>query len=333
VKSSSLRRRPTRGASGIAATAARSKWQDLPTEAINPASLSMDKASTADLVELMINEDRKVITAVHRERDHIALGIELVTEALGRGGRIIFVGAGTCGRLGVLEAAEMQPTFSTPARLVHALMAGGRSAFFQSKEGAEESFEEGARAVTRLRPSRKDVLIGVSASGMTQFVRGALTRARRAGVKIIFVTCWPGTELSTFVDVIIAPAVGPEVIAGSTRLKAGTATKMVLNMLTTISMVHIGKTYGNLMVDVQAGSEKARDRARRIITIVTGLDYHEAGRLLREAHWNVKAAIIVKKTGDTYAKALARLRKAGDSVRVAIGEDLEPRLREALKTR
>ena len=242
----------------------------------------------------------------------------------------MFVGAGTSGRLGVLEAAEMLPTFGTPPRLVQAVMAGGRDAFFKPREGVEDNFEEGGRAVSRLRLTSKDVLIGVSASGMTQFVRGALTRARRVGVKIIFVTCWPGTELQTFVDVIIAPAVGPEVIAGSTRLKAGSATKMVLNMLTTISMVHIGKTYGNLMVDMQTGSEQRRDRARSIITMVTGIDYDAAGALLRRARWNVKAAIVMNKTGDTHAKALTRLKRAGDSVRNAIGEDVEPRLRERL---
>ena len=308
----------------------RSKWQSLPTEAINPNTLSMDQASTEEIIDLMLQEDRKTITAVQREKERIAIGAELITQSFRTGGRLVFVGAGTSGRLGVLEAAEMLPTFGTPPRLVQAVMAGGRDAFFSPREGAEDNFEEGGRAVGRLRLTSKDVLIGVSASGMTQFVRGALTRARRAGVKIIFVTCWPGTELQTFVDVIIAPAVGPEVIAGSTRLKAGSATKMVLNMLTTISMVHIGKTYGNLMVDMQTGSEQHRDRARSIITMVTGLDFDAAGVLLRRARWNVKAAIVMEKTGDTYAKALTRLKRAGDSVRTAIGEDIEPRLRERL---
>jgi N-acetylmuramic acid 6-phosphate etherase len=166
---------------------------------------------------------------------------------------------------------------------------------------------------------------------MTQFVRGGLTRARRAGSKIIFVTCDPRTELQTFVDLTIAPAVGPEVIAGSTRLKAGTATKMVLNMLTTASMIRIGKTYGNLMVDVQMGSEKLKDRARRIITIVTGLEYEQADRLLRKAHWNVKAAIVMEKGGLTYPRAIARLKAAHDFVRDAIHEDVEPRLRQLLE--
>src|SRR6185369_9564700 len=157
------------------------------------------------------------------------------------------------------------------------------------------------------------------------------TRARRAGARIIFVTCDPGTELQTFVDLTIAPGVGAEVIAGSTRLKAGTATKLVLNMLTTGAMVLIGKTYGNLMVDVQAGSEKLKDRARRIVNIVTGLDYEEADRLLAKAKWDVKVAIVMQKTGLAVAKAQARLRKAHDSMREAIGEDIEPRLRGMLQ--
>jgi N-acetylmuramic acid 6-phosphate etherase len=166
---------------------------------------------------------------------------------------------------------------------------------------------------------------------MTPFVRGALTRARRTGSKIIFVTCDPRTELQMFVDLTIAPAVGPEVIAGSTRLKAATATKLVLNMLTTGAMIRIGKTYGNLMVDVQTGSEKLRDRARRIIAIVTGLEYDDADLLLRRAHWNVKAAIVMQKSGLSYPKALTQLRRARDVVREAIGEDAEPRLRALLR--
>ncbi|MGC4082065.1 MAG: N-acetylmuramic acid 6-phosphate etherase [Vicinamibacterales bacterium] len=251
----------------------RSKWQSLPTEAINPATLAIDKLSSADIVEGMLNEDRKMLAAVHREKERIAVGVDIITQALRKNGRIIFVGAGTSGRLGILESAEMPPTFGTSTDFVLAIMAGGKNAILRTKEGVEDNYEEGARSMMRLKPTKKDVVIGVSASGMTQFVRGALTRARRVNAKIIFVTCDPRTELQTFVDLTIAPAVGPEVIAGSTRLKAGTATKIVLNMLTTGAMVRTGKTYGNLMVDVQIGSEKLRDRARRIITIVTGLEY------------------------------------------------------------
>ena len=305
----------------------RSKWQALPTEAINPATLGIDKLPAADIVELMLAEDRKMTAAVQRERERIALGAEIIAEGLRQGGRIIFVGAGTSGRLGVLESAEMPPTFGTDPALVQAVIAGGRGATFRAKEGVEDNYEEGARAVTRLRPGRKDVVVGVSASGMTPFVRGALTRARKAGSKVLFVTCDPKTELQTFVDLTIALAVGPEVIAGSTRLKAGTATKMALNMLTTTAMIRIGKTYGNLMVDVRTGSEKLKDRARRIVNMVTGLEYDDADKLLAKARWNVKAAVVMQKTGSPYLKAMSRLRKANGLMRDAIGEDIEPRLK------
>jgi N-acetylmuramic acid 6-phosphate etherase len=309
----------------------RSKWQSLPTEQINPSTLAIDKLDPADIVEGMLNEDRKMLAAVQREKERIAVGVEIITQSLRKGGRIVFVGAGTSGRLGVLESAEMPPTFGTSPDLVHAIMAGGQSAVLRAREGVEDNYEEGARQINRIRPTKKDVVIGVSASGMTQFVRGALTRARRAGSKIIFVTCDPRTELQTFVDLTIAPAVGPEVIAGSTRLKAGTATKIVLNMLTTASMIRIGKTYGNLMVDVQMGSEKLKDRARRIVSIVTGISYEDADKLLRKAHWNVKAAIVMQKTGLSYVHSLSRLRRAHDFVKDAIGEDVEDRLKQLLK--
>src|SRR4026207_1247316 len=309
----------------------RSKWQSLPTEASNPATLGIDKLSADDIVELMLSKDRKMLGAVQREHERIAVGVEMAATALRKEGRIIFVGAGTSGRLGVLESAEMPPTFSTEPELVQAIMAGGRDAIFSAKEGVEDNYEEGARSIMRLRPATRDIVVGVPASGMTQFVRGALTRARRAGARIIFVTCDPHTELQTFVDLTISPAVGAEVIAGSTRLKAGTATKMVLNMLTTGAMIRIGKTYGNLMVDVQTGSEKLKDRARRIVNIVTGLEYDEADKLLKRAHWNVKAAIVMQKTSLPYPKALSRLRKAHDSMREALGEDIEPRLRGMLQ--
>ena len=309
----------------------RSKWQGLPTEAINPVSLGIDKLPASGIVDLMLAEDRKVLAAVQRERDRIALGADMLAKALRKGGRIVFVGAGTSGRLGVLESAEMPPTFGTSSSLVQAIMAGGKGAIVKATEGSEDDYEEGARQVQRLQPTRTDVVVGVSASGMTPFVRGALTRARQAGARVVFITCDPRTELQTFVDLTIAPAVGPEIIAGSTRLKAGTATKLVLNMLTTAAMILIGKTYGNLMVDVQTNSEKLRDRARRIPQIVTGVDSDEADRLLKKAQLNVKAAIVMQKTGLSYSKALARLRKAKDIVRDAIGEDIEPRLRKLIE--
>jgi len=300
-----------------------SKWQYLPTEAINSASMALDRMPVLEIVDLVLAEDKKVVAAVHKERERIAHGIDIITAALKKGGRLVLVGAGTSGRLGVLEAAEMPPTFSTRPEMVQAIMAGGQEAMFRAREGVEDNFEEGGRSIARLRIGKRDVVIGVSASGITQFVRGALTVARKKGARIIFVTCWPGTELQNFVDLIIAPSVGPEVIAGSTRLKAGTATKMVLNMLTTVSMVRIGKTYGNLMVDVKTGSEKLKDRAQRIVSMVTGADPDEAKALLLRAKWNVKIAIVMKKAGLTAPQASARLRRAHDSIREALGEDID----------
>jgi N-acetylmuramic acid 6-phosphate etherase len=307
-----------------------SKWQDLPTEAINPSTLAIDRMPVSEIVDLICAEDRRVVSAVHRERERIAHGIDIIVGALRKGGRLVLVGAGTSGRLGIVEAAEMPPTFGTSPTLVQAIMAGGQDAVFRAREGVEDNFEEGGRSLARLKVNKRDVIIGVSASGITQFVRGALTAAHTKRARVIFVTCWPGTELQSYVDLVIAPSVGPEIIAGSTRLKAGTATKMVLNMLTTISMIRLGKTYGNLMVDVQTGSDKLRDRALRIVAIVTGLEPEEAGTLLERARWDVKAAIVMKKAGVTYAQAQRKLKAADDSIREALGEDLEPTLRQLL---
>lgn len=300
-----------------------SKWQYLPTEAINAASMTIDKMPILDIVDLMLAEDKKVVAAVQKERERIAHGIEIISSALKKGGRLLLIGAGTSGRLGVLEAAEMPPTFSTKPEMVQGLMAGGQEAVFRAREGVEDNYEEGGRSLSRLRVSKKDVVVGVSASGITQFVRGGLTVARKKGARIIFVTCWPGTELQNYVDLIIAPSVGPEVIAGSTRLKAGTATKLVLNMLTTASMIRIGKTYGNLMVDVKTGSDKLKDRAQRIVSMITGVDPDEAKGLLVKAKWNVKVAIVMKKANLTLTQATARLRKSNDSIREALGEDID----------
>jgi N-acetylmuramic acid 6-phosphate etherase len=307
-----------------------SKWQQLPTEAINPASLNIDKLAPADIIDVMLAEDRKMLAAVTRERERIALAVDIITQALRKGGRLVFIGAGTSGRLGVLEAAEMPNTFGTAPGLVQGIIAGGKAAVLLAREGVEDRYDEGARTVSRLRPGRRDAFVGVSASGITPFVRGGLSAARKAGARIIFVTCDPAADLQTFVDLTIALGVGPEVIAGSTRLKAASATKLVLNMLTTASMIRTGKTYGNLMVDVQPTSEKLKDRARRILTMATGVDYEAAGKLLKRARSNVKAAIVMHKTGLPYAKALSRLRGASGQVREAVGEDIEPRLRELL---
>ena len=307
-----------------------SKWQQLPTEAINPASLAIDKLASPEIIDVMLGEDRRMLAAVAHERERIALAVDIITQGLRKGGRLVFVGAGTSGRLGILEAAEIPPTFGARPDLVQAVMAGGKTAMTVAREGVEDRYDEGARTVARMRPTKRDVFVGVSASGITPYVRGGLSAARKAGARIVFVTCDPAADLQTFVDLTIALGVGPEVIAGCTQLKAGSATKLVLNMLTTASMIRVGKTWGNLMVDVQPTSEKLKDRARRILMIATGVDHDSAGKLLRRAHANLKVAIVMQKTGLPYPKAVSRLRRAGGFVREAVGEDIEPRLRELL---
>jgi N-acetylmuramic acid 6-phosphate etherase len=295
-----------------------SKWQRLPTEAVHPATRRIDTLSSVAIVKRMGQEDRRVVTAVGREQARIASGADLIARALGAGGRVVFVGAGTSGRLGVLEAAEIPPTFGTRPTVVRALLAGGRGAVFRAREGAEDDRGAGARRLTDLRVSARDVVVGVSASGITPFVHGALAAARRRHATTLIVTCAPRAVPRGLADLVIAPVVGPEVIAGSTRLKAGTATKMVLNMLTTTAMILAGKTYGNLMVDVRAGSAKLRDRARRIVASVTGLAPPEAGALVGRARGNVKAAIVMQVAGVSYPEAIRQLRAAEGRVGRAI---------------
>jgi len=262
----------------------------------------------------------------------IGRAAELVAGKLAAGGRLVYVGGGTSGRLGTLDAVECVPTFGIPPSRVVPIIAGGPSALTRSVEGAEDSARDAEQRLRRVAVGPTDAVCCIAASGVTPFVLAALEYARFRRAATIFVTCGRVPERAEpLADVVIALDTGPEVIAGSTRLKAGTATKIVLNMLTTAAMIRIGKTYGNLMVDVQMGSEKLKDRARRIISIVTGLDYDAADALLRKAHWNVKAAIVMQKGGLTYTKSLSRLRHAHDVVRDAIGEDVEARLRELLK--
>jgi N-acetylmuramic acid 6-phosphate etherase len=299
----------------------RSKWQRLRTEARNPKTRDIDTLPIGGIVQLMTRDVRHAFEAVQRAKRAIGRGVQLLVDALESDGRIVLVGAGTSGRLGVLEAAEMPPTFGVEPRTVVAIMAGGRGAVHRAKEGVEDDRAAGDRALGRLRPGKRDVVIGVSASGVTPFVRGALLRARRAGAHAIGITCSQGSDMRTLVDVLVRLNVGPEVITGSTRLKAGTATKVALNLLTTSAMIRIGKTYGNLMVDVQANSAKLRDRGTRIVSTITGLDYDASLRLLRRGKWDVKVAIVMHKRRVPYVDATARLRAVGGSVRRAL-EDL-----------
>ena len=310
-----------------------SKWQSLPTEAINPVSLAIDKAPVRDIIEMVVNEDRKVVAAVQKEKERIAHGIEIVDAGAQKGGRVIFVGAGTSGRLGVVEASEMPPTFGTVAD-AGAGDHGRRPGGGVPRQGRRRGQLRGrARAASAGCGSRKkDVVIGVSASGMTPFVRGGLTRARKAGAKIIFVTCWPGSELQNFVDLQIAPAVGPEIIAGSTRLKAGTATKMVLNMLTT-DRDDQGRQ------DLRQPDGRRADRVREAEGSRPPHPRHRDRPRLRRRRRAAQARASgtsrrrssCRRPSLTLPQALRRLKKADDSVREAIGEDIEPRLRELLE--
>jgi len=259
-----------------------------------------------------------VLRAIGRERTRIARAAELVARAWRAGGRIVFVGAGTSGRLGVLEAAELPPTFGIPPRRAVAIMAGGPGAVGRAREGVEDDARAGKMSARRLRLTRRDVIIGISASGVTPFVQAAVTEAKKAGAGIIAITCDPGSPLKRPANVFIVLDTGPEIIAGSTRLKAGTATKIALNMITTTAMVRAGKTYGHLMVDVQINSDKLRDRARRIVSSVTGIEGEAADTLLRQAGGSVKTAIVMQKADVSRAEAIRRIRAAGDSVRRAI---------------
>jgi N-acetylmuramic acid 6-phosphate etherase len=298
-----------------------SKWERLGTEAANPATQDIDMLRTGEIVELMTRDVRDVFDAVQRAQDAISRSVEVLVDALQSQGRIVLVGAGTSGRLGVLEASEMPPTFGVAPRTVVAIMAGGPSAVHRAKEGVEDDRAAGDRALGRLRPGKHDVVIGVSASGVTPFVRGALSRARHGGAHVMGITCSLGSDMREAVDLLVELNVGPEVIAGSTRLKAGTATKIVLNLLTTSAMIRIGKTYGNLMVDVQANSAKLRDRGTRIVSAITDLGYDESLKLLRRAKWNVKTAIVMHKRRLTCGAAKTRLRAAGGSIRRALEPD------------
>jgi N-acetylmuramic acid 6-phosphate etherase len=291
-----------------------SRWRSLPTEAAHPRTGRLDTLSSTAIVERMNEEDRRVVRAVGREQRRIARGAEWLAAAIRDRGRIVFVGAGTSGRLGVLEAAEIPPTFGTSPSVVRALVAGGRNAVFRAREGAEDDEADGARRLARLNVAAGDVVVGISASGVTPFVHGALAEARRLGARTIIVTCAPSPSTRRRADLVIAPVVGPEVLTGSTRLKAGTATKMVLNMLSTTAMVLAGKTYGNLMVDVRTGSAKLKDRARRIVSRITGLPPDRAGALLDQSRGNVKAAIVMEMTGASYRDALARLNAANGRI-------------------
>jgi N-acetylmuramic acid 6-phosphate etherase len=258
--------------------------------------MRIDQLSTLEVVDLINAEDRMVAEAVGEEREAIAHAIELVADAFAQGGRLVYVGAGTSGRLGVLDASEMPPTYGTDPKMVRGVIAGGYDALVRAKEGAEDVPEDGARDVDALDVGELDFVLGIATSGTTPYVHGALARARERGARTGFLLCtYPSASLLEQHDVVIAPLVGPEVITGSTRMKAGTATKMVLNTITTAAMVRLGKVYGNLMVDLQVTCEKLRDRGERILMETLGLERDAASGLLERAGGHVKVAIVMGK--------------------------------------
>ncbi len=263
------------------------------TELRNRASKNIDRLSTQQIVDLINAEDAIVPAAVARQGKQIAAAIDLIVARFKEGGRLFYVGAGTSGRLGVLDASECPPTFGVPPSLVQGIIAGGRRALVRSAEGAEDCPEDGAAAIEKKSVRARDVVVGLAACGMTPFVHGALRQARRIGAATIFVTCAPEAVAHIPAEIIINPVVGPEVVTGSTRMKAGTATKLVLNMLTTGAMIRLGKVYGNLMVDLKATNEKLRDRSVRILMELTGLSRRQAQTLLRRADGQLKAAIVM----------------------------------------
>lgn len=280
------------------------------TEQRNPNSIDIDLKSTEEILRIFHEEDWKALAAVEAESASIARGITLITEAFRRGGRLFYIGAGTSGRLGVLDASECPPTFSTPPSMVQGIIAGGDRALRRSVEAAEDKPDAGAQALRDRGIADQDVVVGIAGSGRTPYVLGALEEAHRIGAKTIFLCCTPPADnLKAFVDVFIAPVVGPEIITGSTRLKTGTATKLVLNMLTTVSMIQIGKVYNNLMVDIRASNAKLIDRGVRIIMEITGTDYAMAQAALECADGSAKTAIVMLMKGVNQKEAVALLKK------------------------
>lgn len=291
------------------------------TERRNPRSSTIDTASALEIVDLIGAEDASVPAAVAGARLEIARAIDLIEAAFRAGGRLLYVGAGTSGRLGVLDAAECPPTFGTDPNMVVGLIAGGPPALVRSVEGAEDDVDAANRAVDALRITSKDVMVGIAASGTTPFVQAALFRARSQGARTVFLSCSePPRQLAGICDVFITVLVGPEIITGSTRMKAGTATKLVLNTLTTGAMIRLGKIYGNLMVDLRAWNEKLVDRSQRIVMETTGLDRRGAQQVIEAADGSVKTAIVMARRGVAKPEAEELLARHAGRLRPIVGD-------------
>ena len=302
-------------ASGSAAPGGAS-LDDRLTEQSNPRTADIDRLPAVEIVRAINREDRGVAAAVARQAEEIARAAELAVAAFRGGGRLIYVGAGTSGRLGVLDAAEMPPTYGTDPEMVQGVIAGGHGALVRSREGAEDDPADGAAAMDERRVGAADLVIGIATSGTTPYVHGALGRARELGARTGFVQCTPPSErLLAAHDVVIAPLTGPEVVTGSTRMKAGTATKLVLNSITTTAMVRLGKVYGNLMVDLQVTCLKLQDRGERILMSTRGLDRVGARELLDRAGGHVKTALVMHATNVGAAEARAALDQVDGKIR------------------
>jgi N-acetylmuramic acid 6-phosphate etherase len=292
---------------------------DLLTEALNPSSAEIDSLPTLNMLEVISAADREVAPAVAREIPHIAKAVDAIVERLDTGGRLLYIGAGTSGRLGVLDASECPPTFNTPPVLVQALIAGGDRALRHSIENAEDDPEQAKHDLLKAGLSGRDAVVGIAASGRTPYVLGGLEFAHSLGALTVSLSCTPKSKVARSADIAITPVTGPEIIAGSTRMRAGTATKLVLNMLSTGVMIRLGYVYGNLMVNVQPTNEKLTDRARRIISAIAGVPYDQASRLLSEAG-AVRTAIVMHKRNLSRSEAEAELAAAKGRLRIALGE-------------
>lgn len=291
----------------------------LTTEQRNPKSINIDKLPTLEILKIINEEDKTIPFAVEKEIPYIEQAVEIVLQAIKSGGRLLYFGAGTSGRLGVVDASECPPTFGTPYGMIDGFIAGGKEAMFRAQEGAEDFEDNGARDVISAGVNSKDVVCGIAASRRTPYVVGAVKKAKELGAKTLFVTTNPREHFNiNEVDVAICPYVGPEVIMGSTRMKSGTAQKLVLNMITTTVMVRLGKTYENMMIDLQMTNKKLIERAKRIVMLITGVTYEEAQDYLQKANYHVKSAIVMIKANVDFQEAQNLLNKADGFVRRAI---------------
>lgn len=297
-----------------------SSTNHLLTEQRNPASMRIDLETTEGMLRIINREDQKVAAAVAAEIPQIARAVDLVTESFKNGGRLFYVGAGTSGRLGILDASECPPTFNVPHDLVQGVMAGGMRAAVRPVEASEDSERSGASALKKRKLTAQDIVAGIAASGRTPYTLGAMKYAKSIGAKVLSVTCNPDSKMAALADVSIAPVPGPEVVTGSTRMKSGTAQKLVLNMITTASMIKLGYVYSNLMIRVQMKNEKLQERGRRIIMSATGTDDSTANRALKQAQGDIKTAIVMLKRKITRKEARQRLKQAQLNLRAALAE-------------